>query len=431
MQDAIIRKLQNGTEFLWVNDHKCRYRPDFYPALSMEDILDAQDRLQRFAPLLERLFPETKKTNGIIESALTPIDRMKQALNDKFHANIAGALYLKQDNALAVSGSVKARGGFYEVLYYTEQLAKHHHLLQEGEEYSHLADKRCRDVFGQYTIQVGSTGNLGMSIGMMSAALGYRVIVHMSSDAKLWKKQLLRDKGVTVIEYATDYSEAVNQGRRESAKDPMSYFVDDENSKQLFLGYSVAALRLRKQMAEQNITVDAEHPLFVYIPCGIGGAPGGITFGLKQLFGEHVHCFFAEPSEAACMLLGMATGLNSDISVQDIGLSGLTDADGLAVGRPSSFVGTVMKPILSGIFSVNDATLYDYLRCLWDSEAIFVEPSACAGFQGVVNIHGNDARAYLENNAVADNMHNATHIVWSTGGDLVPEVMRKEYLALR
>ena len=88
--------------------------------------------------------------------------------------------------------------------------------------------------------------------------------------------------------------------------------------------------------------------------------------------------------QAPCMLLGMVTGLNSEISIQDIGLSGITHADGLAVGRPSGFVGNVIKPHLSGEFTVRDGKLYDYMRDLLEAEKIFLEPSACAAFQGPV-----------------------------------------------
>lgn len=426
----VVEELRRKQETVWVNPEKKPFSEAVKKAkLTMDDVEDAEKRLERFAPFIMKCFPETRERKGIIESPLSRIPRMQKRLNEKYGSGLKGRLFLKMDSHLAIAGSVKARGGIYEVLKHTEKMAFKHGLLQEGDSYEKLASPECRAFFENYTIQVGSTGNLGMSIGIMGAAIGYKVIVHMSADAKEWKKKLLRAHGVEVREYDSDYGEAVRQGRRLSNADPQSYFVDDENSKSLFLGYSVAAKRLLRQLEEQKIQVDEEHPLFVYIPCGVGGAPGGVSFGLKQVFKDAVHCFFVEPTEAPCMLLGMATGLQNEISVQDIGLSGLTHADGLAVGRPSAFVGQTMKPHFSGGFTVSDPKLYHFMRDLLDTEEIFLEPSACAAFQGPARIMTDpETEEYLKQKHLRERMDQAVHIAWATGGSLVPEEIREEYM---
>lgn len=419
----VVEEIRAAKEVAWENPGVCPFHEiKGKLPLAASDIADAEARLARFAPFIAQKFPETAPLHGIIESPLTDIRRMKDFLNESCGADITGRLLLKQDSHLAVSGSVKARGGIYEVLKHTEDLALAGGLL--GEDYTVFDSEESRAFFGKYAIHVGSTGNLGLSIGIMGAALGYRTTVHMSADAKAWKKKLLRERGVTVVEYDSDYSLAVQEGRKLAAGDPFSYFVDDENSAALFLGYAVAARRLTKQLAEKNVVVDAAHPLIVYLPCGVGGAPGGVTFGLKHEFGDHVYCFFVEPTQAPCMLLGMATGLHNEICVQDVGLTGRTEADGLAVGRPSKFVGKTVEKLVSGVFTVSDEKLYVYLRGLWNREGIFIEPSACAAFQGAVKLR-EMSRLFPKDGETEERLRSACHIVWATGGSMVPKEERE------
>lgn len=84
----------------------------------------------------------------------------------------------------------------------------------------------------------------------------------------------------------------------------------------------------------------------------------------------------------------------------------------MAVGRPSRLVSEAMVSRLDGCYTVDDARLYPYLAMLKDTEGIFIEPSACAAFEGLKHVHGGE---------------NDIHIIWATGGNMVPEDEKAAY----
>jgi D-serine dehydratase len=398
-------------------------------SIGLVDVRAARERFARFSPLLASIFPELRASADAIESPLSAAPRLQAGLGlPPEH----GALWIKADHLLPVAGSIKARGGFHEVLEHAERVARREGLWDPAGSPNDLATDAARAVFARHTVAVGSTGNLGLAIGVMSAALGFRAVVHMSADAKAWKKTRLRQRGVEVVEHEGDYAEACAAGRREAASDPRAHFVDDERSLSLLLGYASAVPHLRQQLEAARRPVDAEHPLFVYLPCGVGGAPAGITFGLKLLFGPSVHCFFVEPVASPCFLLGMIAPPGKVLPVYALGLDNRTEADGLAVPRASEPALEVMRPLLSGAGTVRDEMLFDHLRLALSTENQRVEPSAAAGLSGPALLLGSDAgREYLERHRLQARLSRSTHLAWTTGGLFVPEDEYQAFLALR
>ena len=129
------------------------------------------------------------------------------------------------------------------------------------------------------------------------------------------------------------------------------------------------------------------------------------------------------------MNVGMATGEHDKVCVGDFGISGKTDADGLAVGRPSAFVGKVIEKRLAGICTIEDGKLYELMRALVKTEDIFIEPSACASFAAF--LHADEMDSYIREKGLSGCMGQAVHIAWATGGNMVPPEMVAEYLNIR
>ncbi len=105
-----IDKMKNYEEIFWINPDFISPAEEPQDAEKIVDIDDAEARLARFAPFIRRMFPEVE--DGIIESPLTSLKSTED-----------GRFFLKQDSHLPISGSIKARGGIYEVLKLAETLA--------------------------------------------------------------------------------------------------------------------------------------------------------------------------------------------------------------------------------------------------------------------------------------------------------------------
>lgn len=393
-----------GKKPVYFYNEKCKKNPIEYLKslnINIESIKDAEKRMLRFAPLIAKLFPQTG--NGIIESPFLPVKELQKTL----FPHLKGSLYMKLDSHLMVAGSIKARGGIYEVLKVTEDLLIKNNMLCEEDNYEKISKPGIKEFLGRYSMSVASTGNLGLSIGIMSAALGYNARVHMSRDAKQWKKDRLTNNGVAVIEHTGDFTYAAKKARLEAEKDDTIHFVDDERSTNLFMGYSVAALRIKNDLAANNIVPTESKPLYLYLPCGVGGAPGGITFGFKHVFGSSVKCYFSEPVASPSMMLSIMTGKYGALNINDYGLDNMTDLDGLAVASPSDFVSPMMAYLCDGFYTVKDDDMFRLLYLLKKTENIKIEPSAAAGIQGP-KITGN-----IESDGY--------HIIWTTGGLFVPD----------
>ncbi|WP_316863165.1 D-serine ammonia-lyase [uncultured Cohaesibacter sp.] len=379
------------------------------------------------APLLEKLFPELSATHGTISSNLTEVAPLQQALGytPKFH----GRLFVKEDHALPVAGSVKARGGIFEVMMTAINQARSEGFLGLSEDVTKLASREAHDFFAERTIAVGSTGNLGLSVGIAARTLGYNAVVHMSSDAKAWKIDRLRRFGVKVRKHRGDYNLAVAAARDAAAKDPMVYFVDDEASELLFRGYSAAAMELQTQLKQIGVEIGPKQPLFLYLPCGIGGAPGGISYGARGVFGPDVHCFFAEPTQSPSALLQMLHGTELPTSVYDLGLSNKTEADGMAVATMSKLVANHMKQRLAGVYTVDDDTLLNWLTLAYQQADLKLEPSAVIGFGGPhFLIDTAQGQAFCQRHLARAALENVIHVAWTTGGSFVPELQFQAFV---
>ena len=84
-REILLTDIRNAIEVEWSNPMKMNNDDAVLrSALTMSDIDSAYARLRRFAPLMRLLFPETEDRNGMIDSDLVEVSKLKRALNNQY-----------------------------------------------------------------------------------------------------------------------------------------------------------------------------------------------------------------------------------------------------------------------------------------------------------------------------------------------------------
>jgi D-serine dehydratase len=372
----------------------------------------------------------------LIESPLTPAQELRKEMGG------TGTWLLKRDDELPIAGSIKGRGAFFAVLEHAEKLAIRDGLITRGQELSSLCSDKARAIFSEYKIAVGSTGNLGMGIALLAAALGFDAKVYLSEEAADWKKKRLTDNNCKILEHDGNFKEALQKGRDDciaanEAKPGSAYFVDDENSKALSVGPAVAGLRMKEQLEKQGITIDADRPLFVYIPTGVGGGPSGVLRGLVDAFQDegqhqHVHGILVQPKQCASVLARLSIpdkDSKQPVDVYHLGLNNKSPwGDGMAVPQASEFAFGNLQVNAAGVMTVSDEDMLKNTARLHKTQGITIETSAAASINGPKWCTSEAGREYIKKTGMEKAMPNAVHVMWFTGGGKVPEDTKAKIL---
>lgn len=161
-----------------------------------------------------------------------------------------------------------------------------------------------------YTIVEASSGNTGISLSMVAAVKGYKMIVVMPENMSEERKQMMKAFGVELVLTSKSGSlkEAINKAE-EIAKEPKTFYT-----KQFSNPNNIKAQeKTGKEILKEIGPVDA-----VVAGVGTGGTLMGISNVMKKL-NPNLKIIAIEPEEAAVMFGG------SDVKIREHKIQGIGD----------------------------------------------------------------------------------------------------------
>lgn len=141
-----------------------------------------------------------------------------------------------------------------------------------------------------------SSGNTGIALSMLGAAMGYRVTILMSQGASVERRHLIRQLGAELILFESEgrYQTGIDMSRDMAAKDSR-YFLPRQFE-------NVLNVEDHQHTTGQEIIRQLSGPVDAFVTgYGTGGTLAGIGKALKAHYPE-CNVYAMEPAEAALLL---------------------------------------------------------------------------------------------------------------------------------
>ncbi|HVH25983.1 MAG TPA: threo-3-hydroxy-L-aspartate ammonia-lyase [Vicinamibacterales bacterium] len=225
------------------------------------------------------------------------------------------------------------------------------------------ADERRRGVL------TFSSGNHGQAIALAGRLLDIPRVIVMPTDAPAVKRRATEAYGGEVIAYDRQTGDRESIGRRIAAERGLTV-VPPYDHADIIAGQGTAACEFFDDVGSLD---------FLFVPCGGGGLLSGTAIAARSL-------------APACRVIGVepAAGDDATRSFQTGQLQTVHNPETVADGARTPSLGSLTFPLVleyvSGMTTVDDATLLRTMFLLWERLKVVVEPTAALGAAAV--LHG-------------------------------------------
>ena len=222
---------------------------------------------------------------------------------------------------------------------------------------------------------VASAGNYGLAISTAGQFHGIKTTVFVPENATESKVEKIRLSGATVIQKGSDFDTAKNMARKYAESNKM-LFWEDGVLNEMVCGSST--------IAREIISVSQDWD-YIIVPVGNGSLIKGIAEEIKKTL-PSTKILGVVPSGSPAMYQAL-TGIDWDESA-----SPKTTADGLSVRIPIKQITEEIKPLIDGVFLIQESKLLPAVKTFIEQEQMAVETSAAICLAGITEINGLDGK---------------------------------------